>query len=151
MGTQFQPSGGGKRDRTADLLHAMQALSHLSYTPLRRRSIITAYTSSLQQINRKKPKNLMTAEITLNLVLPACSLLFPLLQERFVSFPQTHPENRKVLRLPPQDFLLPQYDRLAYRPFRRERTVSRPKRQTTASMDGVCSSPVNSRRNGIAT
>ena len=27
--------GGGKRDRTADLLHAMQALSQLSYTPER--------------------------------------------------------------------------------------------------------------------
>ena len=26
-------NGGGKRDRTADLLHAMQALSQLSYTP----------------------------------------------------------------------------------------------------------------------
>ena len=26
--------GGGKRDRTADLLHAMQALSQLSYGPL---------------------------------------------------------------------------------------------------------------------
>ena len=26
--------GGDKRDRTADLLHAMQALSQLSYTPL---------------------------------------------------------------------------------------------------------------------
>jgi hypothetical protein len=26
-------AGGGKRDRTADLLHAMQALSQLSYTP----------------------------------------------------------------------------------------------------------------------
>ena len=25
--------GGGKRDRTVDLLHAMQALSQLSYTP----------------------------------------------------------------------------------------------------------------------
>ena len=31
---QSQPKfGGGKRDRTADLLHAMQALSQLSYTP----------------------------------------------------------------------------------------------------------------------
>ena len=78
MGTQFQPSGGGKRDRTADLLHAMQALSHLSYTPLRRKSIITAYPSSLQQINLKNPKNLMTAETTLSLALPVCSLLFPL-------------------------------------------------------------------------
>ena len=26
--------GGDKRDRTADLLHAMQALSQLSYTPV---------------------------------------------------------------------------------------------------------------------
>ena len=26
-------TGGGKRDRTADLLHAMQALYQLSYTP----------------------------------------------------------------------------------------------------------------------
>src|SRR5690606_36862902 len=31
--------GGGKRDRTADLLHAMQALSQLSYTPEKRRNI----------------------------------------------------------------------------------------------------------------
>ncbi len=30
-------AGGGKRDRTADLLHAMQALSQLSYTPTRGR------------------------------------------------------------------------------------------------------------------
>lgn len=37
MGTQLQSSGGGKRDRTADLLHAMQALSHLSYTPSSKR------------------------------------------------------------------------------------------------------------------
>ena len=28
--------GGGKRDRTADPLHAMQVLSQLSYTPKRR-------------------------------------------------------------------------------------------------------------------
>ena len=37
MGTQELPCnlffGGDKRDRTADLLHAMQALSQLSYTP----------------------------------------------------------------------------------------------------------------------
>ncbi len=36
MGTRtifFRAFGGGKRDRTADLLHAMQALSQLSYTP----------------------------------------------------------------------------------------------------------------------
>jgi hypothetical protein len=31
---RFCSGGGGKRDRTADLLHAMQALSQLSYTPL---------------------------------------------------------------------------------------------------------------------
>ncbi len=37
MGTRtifFRTFGGGTRDRTADLLHAMQALSQLSYTPL---------------------------------------------------------------------------------------------------------------------
>ena len=36
MGTRtifFRTFGGGTRDRTADLLHAMQALSQLSYTP----------------------------------------------------------------------------------------------------------------------
>ncbi len=32
-------TGGGKRDRTADLLHAMQALSQLSYTPEKRRNL----------------------------------------------------------------------------------------------------------------
>ncbi len=30
---KLQKFGGDKRDRTADLLHAMQALSQLSYTP----------------------------------------------------------------------------------------------------------------------
>src|SRR2546427_7117969 len=35
-------SGGGKRDRTADLLHAMQALSQLSYTPTRGRKLYHA-------------------------------------------------------------------------------------------------------------
>ena len=29
----FENYGGDKQDRTADLLHAMQALSQLSYTP----------------------------------------------------------------------------------------------------------------------
>jgi hypothetical protein len=34
MGTAvLQSVGGGNRDRTGDLLHAMQALSQLSYTP----------------------------------------------------------------------------------------------------------------------
>ena len=35
--------GGGNRDRTGDLLHAMQELSQLSYTPKPRRRIIAAY------------------------------------------------------------------------------------------------------------
>ena len=30
----FEVSGGDKRDRTADLLNAIQALSQLSYTPI---------------------------------------------------------------------------------------------------------------------
>ncbi len=29
----FEQNGGARRDRTADLLHAMQALSQLSYSP----------------------------------------------------------------------------------------------------------------------
>ena len=39
MGTHvtFSASVEGKRDPTADLLHAMQALSQLSYTPKQRR------------------------------------------------------------------------------------------------------------------
>ena len=38
MGTHFETNaglGGARRDRTADLLHAMQALSQLSYSPTR--------------------------------------------------------------------------------------------------------------------
>ena len=39
MGTHKEPDdeelGGARRDRTADLLHAMQALSQLSYSPTR--------------------------------------------------------------------------------------------------------------------
>ncbi len=33
-------AGGAKRDRTADLLHAMQALSQLSYSPINERHSI---------------------------------------------------------------------------------------------------------------
>src|SRR5437899_2373214 len=35
-------SGGGNRDRTGDLLHAMQALSQLSYTPTQGRGLYHA-------------------------------------------------------------------------------------------------------------
>ncbi len=44
MGTRDSTSptkvddGGARRDRTADLLHAMQALSQLSYNPTKRES-----------------------------------------------------------------------------------------------------------------
>jgi hypothetical protein len=41
--------GGDKQDRTADLLHAMQALSQLSYTP----KIIQALDYSALRITRK--------------------------------------------------------------------------------------------------
>ena len=41
--------GGGKRDRTADLLHAMQALSQLSYTPSRRQpNYVLAFRPGMQ-------------------------------------------------------------------------------------------------------
>ena len=39
----FYNLGGGKRDRTADLLHAMQALYQLSYTPVRDVHIISIF------------------------------------------------------------------------------------------------------------
>jgi hypothetical protein len=41
MGTQG--SGGARRDRTVDLLHAMQALSQLSYGPIQRGRILRKY------------------------------------------------------------------------------------------------------------
>ena len=43
MGTQdYFPVGfgGARRDRTADLLHAMQALSQLSYSPSEPRTVL---------------------------------------------------------------------------------------------------------------
>ena len=43
--------GGGKRDRTADLLHAMQALSQLSYTP-ERLNIIRAAMNTVKFATR---------------------------------------------------------------------------------------------------
>ena len=63
MGTQdyFQLSiglGGARRDRTADLLHAMQALSQLSYSPteprtLRRLIQTVKITASNNPLSRK--------------------------------------------------------------------------------------------------
>ncbi len=43
-----QITGGGKRDRTADLLHAMQALSQLSYTPCKMNANYTELPSLSQ-------------------------------------------------------------------------------------------------------
>ena len=42
--------GGAKRDRTADLLHAMQALSQLSYSPAQRLNILGKHC---QEVNHK--------------------------------------------------------------------------------------------------
>ena len=38
---RFRSRGGARRDRTADLLHAMQALSQLSYSPTEPRTLRT--------------------------------------------------------------------------------------------------------------
>ena len=38
-GRSVEKLGGARRDRTADLLHAMQALSQLSYSPLEPRTL----------------------------------------------------------------------------------------------------------------
>ena len=42
-GSFDEPFGGDKRDRTADLLNAIQALSQLSYTPIFRLRLQTAF------------------------------------------------------------------------------------------------------------
>ena len=46
----FRAFGGGTRDRTADLLHAMQALSQLSYTPAAKEGRIIG--TSFDLVNR---------------------------------------------------------------------------------------------------
>ena len=49
--------GGDKRDRTADLLNAIQALSQLSYTPIfLTRCIITILCKKSKRILRKNKK-----------------------------------------------------------------------------------------------
>ncbi len=59
------PFGGAKRDRTADLLHAMQALSQLSYSPYKNKffpkeqSIIPTF---LKREKLKIKKNLHSTE-----------------------------------------------------------------------------------------
>jgi hypothetical protein len=47
----FKFGGGDKQDRTADLLHAMQALSQLSYTPTGKTSIIASSHTNCQVRN----------------------------------------------------------------------------------------------------
>ena len=45
--------GGASRDRTGDLLHAMQALSQLSYGPVQRRRSIGGWFSDLKRFFQK--------------------------------------------------------------------------------------------------
>jgi hypothetical protein len=58
MGTQAKhqssndvKSGGARRDRTADLLHAMQALSQLSYGPTWRRGTLPEAPHLVKKMN----------------------------------------------------------------------------------------------------
>jgi hypothetical protein len=44
-------SGGARRDRTADLLHAMQALSQLSYGPTWRRGTLPERRHFVKKMN----------------------------------------------------------------------------------------------------
>jgi hypothetical protein len=46
-----QNSGGARRDRTADLLHAMQALSQLSYGPTWRRGTLPDGAHLVKKMN----------------------------------------------------------------------------------------------------
>ena len=50
-------SGGARRDRTADLLHAMQALSQLSYSPSTRRCYDKHYRLSIEFFRKRKGLN----------------------------------------------------------------------------------------------
>ena len=43
-------NGGARRDRTADLLHAMQALSQLSYGPTREAGKVRNYALNVNEI-----------------------------------------------------------------------------------------------------
>src|ERR1035438_9745286 len=73
MGTQAEnqssqtaKSGGARRDRTADLLHAMQALSQLSYGPIRRRGTLPEAGQFVKKMNgvlfiSSTPKSACTA------------------------------------------------------------------------------------------
>ena len=45
-------AGGARRDRTADLLHAMQALSQLSYGPTRSRRNLRSGAGVVKQADR---------------------------------------------------------------------------------------------------
>ena len=48
--------GGDKRDRTADLLHAMQALSQLSYTPDKKKATYTEATPQCKAKIRRESR-----------------------------------------------------------------------------------------------
>jgi hypothetical protein len=62
--------GGGKRDRTDDLLHAMQALSQLSYTPQTcgadnlTEGLQSTSTALLHYANPGVPKGIRTPVLT---------------------------------------------------------------------------------------
>jgi hypothetical protein len=64
MGTQTrkkierkQQTGGARRDRTADLLHAMQALSQLSYGPTWRRGTLPDGSQFVKELNDLRTPN----------------------------------------------------------------------------------------------
>jgi hypothetical protein len=50
-------SGGARRDRTADLLHAMQALSQLSYGPTWRRGTLPERRQFVKKMNELRAPN----------------------------------------------------------------------------------------------
>ena len=54
--------GGDKRDRTADLLHAMQALSQLSYTPKRSTALVEENFKAVTQRRRNIKDGLVNCQ-----------------------------------------------------------------------------------------
>ena len=80
MGTKIKHLlGGGKRDRTADLLHAMQALSQLSYTPKK----VAHYKGRAEQSKAKR--TLRTPVLNANPYF-ACILSRELSMQQFAVF-----------------------------------------------------------------
>src|SRR6202041_2269772 len=61
----FVKTGGARRDRTADLLHAMQALSQLSYGPTWRRGALPLgghFVKAMKKLGQARERRLQSGK-----------------------------------------------------------------------------------------